>query len=137
MLNANEKRIIANDRSYRIEEFTLGGRIFKLMTVKKMAGKRSVIHCYPNGDVQWEQIYPLGIHPVSIVMHICSPRFLEKGKICILLIRGRPSCITGLDEGLIRSAHVPCGEGAVYVMSKRAYSGFLKAVKAEGESADR
>ena len=128
MYKAKEKKLIANDRAYRLEEFMLGDKTFKLLTVKKRADKRTVIHCSPNGDVQWEQIYPLGIQPVSVFMHVCSPKLFEKGKICVLLIKGRPSCIKGLDEGMIRSASMPCDTGAIYVMTERAYKKFVSEI---------
>ena len=107
----------------RVSEFEHGGVFFKIGLTEKCANRHTVIHCRPQG-VEWEQIHAVGISPISETDFLCSPSFLEKGKLCMILIDGAPANITGLDEGIYFSAKREYGEGRLYVMSLAAFKLF-------------
>ncbi len=107
----------------RTVEFDYKGVAFKIGVSEKSANRHTVIHCRPTGIV-WEQIHALGVSPVSEVFTLAAPAFSDREKLCIILIRGNPGNITGLDEGIYLSAKNEYGEGALYVMSEAAFKLF-------------
>lgn len=113
----------------RITEFEHMGTRFKIGTTAENANRHTVIHCRPTG-VSWEQIHAVGISPLSEIRTVCGVSFLEKDKVCIVLIGGAPGNITGLDEGIYLSAKREYGEGKLYVMSTAAFKLFRTAAKA-------
>ena len=91
----------------------------------KRANKHTVIHC-DGGMVVWEQIYPLGIKPVSERFPVCKADFTSKKQRGVVVIQGAPSLITGLDEGsFISSRGTPKSDEDVFVMSFNAFKTFL------------
>ncbi len=117
--------LVAEDEYCRLVEFAHDGKTFRIKEVKKSAGKRVVIHCEENGSVVWEQFYPNGHAPIRTKNVISDLSFVEKGKICILLVGGSSVGITGLDEGRFLSPARPYEDGKLYVMSKAKFKLFV------------
>lgn len=100
------------------------GIAYKIARTIKKANKKTQILC-TNNSVVWRQTYPLGRCPVVVESVICQPSsFIEKEKICILVISGKPDGILGLDEGLFLSAQFfsIATFNKIYVMSENAFS---------------
>lgn len=107
-----------------VNYFNKNGIDYKIGVTRKKANKRTRIHC-KNNHVIWEQIYPLGRSPVSMETVICQPSsFMEKKRICVLVIAGKPDGISGLEEGVFLSAQSLNGfaTNKLYVMSEKAFS---------------
>ena len=101
-----------------IVKFELNGKNYEIFFPRKRANKYSIIHC-KNNTIEWEQFPVLpriagrryGIR--EPVVNIAP----TKESIKIVVILGKPNCITGLDEGNFRSAH-RYDEAYINVMSE-------------------
>lgn len=113
-----------SDTFIRVIDTNKDGIDYKIGITQKKADKRTRISCKDN-NVIWSQTYPLGISPVSEENVICQPStFIEKGRVSILVISGKPDLIEGLEEGAFLSAgswdrH---SSDKLYVMSEKAFS---------------
>lgn len=107
----------------RVVEFEHLGTTFKVGVTQNVANRHTVIRCEPSGVV-WEQVHPVGISPAKTQSLVCPTAFLERGKVCILLIDGSPANITGLDEDIYLSAKREYREDGLYVMSTAAFKLF-------------
>ena len=108
----------------RIIDLSKDGIDYKIGVTQKNADKRTRISCKDNAVI-WCQTYPLGISPVSEENVICQPSaFIEKGRISVLVISGKPDLIEGLDEGAFLSAGSwdRRASDKLYVMSENAFS---------------
>lgn len=114
-----------NDKPFvLVNYFKKNGVDYKVGVTQKKANKRTKIHCKDN-HVIWEQVYPLGISPVSEETVICQPsEFMEKGRVCVLVVAGKPDGILGLEEGVFLSAQSWDGLNVnkLYVMTEKAFS---------------
>lgn len=107
--------------------FTLNGQKYAVYQTKKAANKATHIHCNGDEAIYWEQYYIMG--------GICTPSveksFLVKpernaDEIAIVVIKGKPGVIVGLDEGIWVSAkngrlRTNCD---IFVMSEAAFKVF-------------
>lgn len=72
----------------------------KIAITAKKADSKTVIRL-SQGEITWAKLYLFGMTDREI---ICRPsELLEKDKLCILVIRGKPGTIKGLDEGIFSS----------------------------------
>lgn len=98
---------------------------YKIAVTRKKANKRTQINC-KNNHVVWKQMYPLGTCSNNSTEEvICQPStFIEPGKLCILVISGKPDMIVGLEEGIFLSAKSleNADLNKMYVMSEQAFS---------------
>ena len=91
---------------------------YEIYFTRKRANKYSIIHC-KNSAIEWEQFPVLprivgrryGIRETIISI---AP---TKECVRIVVILGKPNCITGLDEGVFRSIH-KYDENYINVMSE-------------------
>ena len=109
---------VGEDEYCRLFALEHNGKEFLIKEVKKSANRRVVIHCQENGTVVWEQLYPSGHSVLQKKTVISDLSFLEKDKICVLIIGGSCVGITGLDEGRFLSPTRPYEDGKLYVMSR-------------------
>lgn len=113
-----------NNNKILVEYLNKNGVDYKIGVTRRKANKRTRIHC-KNNHVIWEQIYPLGWHPVSEETVICQPSaFMEKGVVCVLVVAGKPNGISGLEEGVFLSAQSwdSSNPNKFYVMTEKAFS---------------
>ena len=115
--------LIGEDENCRLYELTHRDRSFLIKVVKKSANSHVLIHCR-GSSVTWEQFHPSGISPARTVTHLTNFSFVEKDKICMLLIGGSNVGITGLDDGAFLSPARPYEPGKLYVMSKTKFKLF-------------
>ena len=99
---------------------------YKVYVSKKSATKSTHIHCKDNKTIYWEQLYPFGgiSTPQREIYPFVKPQ-REKDETVIVLIKGKPAMITGLDTNGFVSAHGIVKERSdVYVMSQAAFKLF-------------
>lgn len=95
-----------SDKSTKTVTFEHKGVLYRIITTKRRANRRSLIRCL-NNDVVWEQIPLLYLHDNErgrgkVIDSI--PVDIDKKFVTFFVIKGRPQSILGLDEGMFRSA---------------------------------
>ena len=100
-----------------------------LYVSKKRATKRAHIHCTESGDVIWEQFYPFGgmSRPAREKRFVLKP-ICDKNGITIVIIRGTPENVTGLDSGIFKSHLTAPEKNAVYLMTENNSMQFLESI---------
>ena len=102
----------------RLVKLTCDGKNYEIYFTKKRANKYSVIHCVGK-TVEWEQVPVLPrivgrLYGLRVPIVTLSP---SKDCVRIVVIKGKPNCIAGLDDGIFRSAR-KYDEGYINVMSQ-------------------
>ena len=99
-------------------KFVLEDKNYEIYFTRKRANKYSIIHC-KNNTIEWEQ-FPVLPRIAGRIYGISEPLInLSPAKDCIriFVVKGKPNCITGLDEGVFRSMH-QYDENYINVMSE-------------------
>ena len=100
--------------------FSDGDKNYEVYFTVKRANKRTIINCVDN-FIEWEQLPMLAMGLGGAVHGIKKERILSvtpsKECVRIVVIMGKPGIITGLDDGIFRSAN-KFDEGYVNVMSE-------------------
>ena len=99
-------------------KFVLEDKNYEIYFTRKRANKYSIIHC-KNNTIEWEQ-FPVLPRIIGRRYGIREPIIsIAPTKECvrIVVILGKPNCITGLDEGVFRSIH-KYDENFINVMSE-------------------
>ncbi len=92
-------------RFVKIYRFQKDGENYKIIFAKRCANRRSIIHC-KDEQIVWEQ-FPLLPRIWGARLGESLPIYkFEKSKneTVIFVIKGKPNGITGLDDGIFRSA---------------------------------
>ena len=109
----------------KVIRFTLGDQKYVVYQSKQSASKATQIRCGEDGAVHWRQFYAvshLSRTQTDLVL-IKPPRNAEET--VIVLIKGKPAIIEGLDEnGFVSSRGTPKKATDVYVMSEVAFKIF-------------
>lgn len=105
-------------------KFVLEDKNYEIYFTRKRANKYSIIHC-KNNKIEWEQIPVLPLitgrrYGISEPLMNLSP---SGACIRIFIVKGKPNGITGLDEGIFRSAH-KYDENYINVMSEARFKEF-------------
>ena len=110
---------------YKTVRFSVGEQKYVVWQSVRSATKATHIACGENGTVYWKQFYPVGhIACTAEVTVLIKPR-TEAGEIGILVIKGKPGVIMGLDENGFVSARGARKKGTdVFVMSEAAFKAF-------------
>lgn len=119
-------KVIAENDIYKTITFTANEKKYTVYVSKKTAAKSTHIHCKENKTVYWEQLYILnGLSGVSREESVLIRPEKNKGEQVIVLIKGKPGIITGLDDNGFVSAHgLPKKDSDIYVMSETAFKIF-------------
>lgn len=107
--------------------FNLNGQKYVVYTTKKAATKATRIYCEADNTIYWEQYYMMGgMCTPSIVKTVLVKPERKPDEIAIVVIKGKPGVIIGLDEGIWVSAKrgTLCGEKDIFVMSEAAFKLF-------------
>ncbi|MBQ8254269.1 MAG: hypothetical protein IJY94_02045 [Clostridia bacterium] len=100
--------------------FSDGDKNYEVYFTAKRANKRTIINCVDN-YIEWEQLPMLAMGLGGAVHGIKKERILSatpsKEYVRIVVIMGKPTVITGLDDGIFRSAN-RFDESFVNVMSE-------------------
>lgn len=116
-------RVVEESERYRTVRFTHGGQSYTVYVSAASANKGTEISCREDETVWWVQYYPLG-GPITGSARkewvLLKPK-RQEGEIAIVLVRGKPGAILGLDEGIfVRSTSPLRSKRDIYVMSERA-----------------
>jgi DNA-binding Xre family transcriptional regulator len=120
-------KVAEENDNYKKTVFEKNGQRYSVYVSKKSANKATRIYCEADGSVYWEQSYMMG--------GICTPllerTFLVKpersnGEIAIVVIKGKPGVMIGLDEGIWVSAKNGNlkGERDIFMMSEAVFKVF-------------
>ncbi|HBJ19497.1 MAG TPA: hypothetical protein DDY70_07195 [Clostridiales bacterium] len=118
-------KVVGEEEEVRIVSFEHRNRRYTVYVSKKRTTKATRIECREDETIYWIQYYPFG--------SMCGPSQVEtiflrpkpaKDETRIVLFRGKPGVIVGLDEGIFVSAHGTPRENTVYVMSEGAFKLF-------------
>ena len=128
------KELIGNSPKEELDYFnlyklTIKNNNIKLYVSKKRATKRAHIHCTESGDIMWEQFYPFGGMSRSAreKKYVLKPQ-CDKNAITIVIIRGEPGNITGLDNGTFKSHLATPEKNNVYLMTEKNVINFLESI---------
>ena len=100
-----------------------------LYVSKKRATKATHIHCTESGDIIWEQFYPFGgmSRPSRENKYILKPQ-CDKNAITVVIIRGTPGNMTGLDNAIFKSHLATPERNNVYLMTEKNSKQFLDSI---------
>lgn len=107
--------------------FVFHGQKYVIYLTKKAATKATVIYCEKDGTVYWEQHYMMGgICTPSIVKSVLVKPTRNPDEIVMVVIKGKPGTIVGLDEEIWVSARNGKlnGQKDIFVMSEAAFKLF-------------
>ena len=128
------KKIIGDATKQNLEHFylynlNLNDIAVNLYVSKKRATKRAHIHCTESGDIMWEQFYPFGgmSRPAREKKYALKP-LCDKNAITVVIIRGTPGNITGLDNGIFKSHLAAPEKKNVYLMTEKNLTKFLESI---------
>ncbi len=120
------KTIEETDR-VKTSSFVWNGQKFVLCVTKKKATKSTRIDCGEDNTVYWTQFYIAGGNGRSSVVKtpLVKP-FVAADAITIVIIKGKPGTIVGLDEGIWVSAknRKLRDKHQIFVMSEAAFKVF-------------
>lgn len=111
---------------YQTVRFSVGEQTYVVYQSVQSANRNTVIECGENGSILWKQFYPIGyIANGQIVNVLIKPPRAGKETV-IVLIKGKPGNIKGLDEnGYVSSRGLRKKPTDVYVMSEAAFKVFV------------
>ncbi len=116
---AKRESIPTTFEKMNLVRFCDGDKNYEIYFTAKRANKRTIINCADN-FIEWEQL-PILAMSVGGVYAIKKERILRvtpsKEYVRIVVIMGKPTVITGLDDGIFRSAN-KFDENYVNVMSE-------------------
>ena len=100
-----------------------------LYVSRKRATKATHIYCIESCDIMWEQFYPFGgmSRPSREKKYALKP-VCDKNAITVVIIRGTPSNITGLDNGIFKSHLATPEKNTVYLMTENNSMQFLESI---------
>ena len=119
---------------FDLYSINLHGIPVNLYVSLKRATKSTHIHCTEGGDIIWEQLYPFGgmSRPSSERKVVLKPSH-DKSAITAVIIRGKPSIITGLESGDFKS-HLSLPEAdTIHLMAESNLWSFLDVFKMRAE----
>ena len=122
-----KQNVVEKVKNYTLYRFTYQNRPFKIYLTPK-ANKATVIHCKDGGDIIWEQLYPFsgtygGAGSNREKRFLLKPTF-EEGVMTIVVVKGKPAIITGLDDGIFSSVYGKNSD-KIFVMSEKEFGTFF------------
>lgn len=125
MMNLKLRTFVKNSDKTSLNSFDLYQFEYKKQTVKlyvsnKCARKSTHIHCTESGDIMWEQFYPFGgmSRPSREKKYVLKPE-RDKNAITVIVIRGNPGNIIGLENGIFNSHLSEPKKNNIYLMTEK------------------
>ena len=125
MMNLKLRTFVKNSDKTSLNSFDLYQFEYKKQTVKlyvshKCARKSTHIHCTESGDIIWEQFYPFGgmSRPSREKKYVLKPE-RDKNAITVIVIRGNPGNIIGLENGIFNSHLSEPKQNNIYLMTEK------------------
>ncbi len=123
-MKLNDDYLFRETEHLKIYEFSNNDVNYRIAVTKKKAHKKIRITS-DDGQVIWEEAFPAGLYPVFEKEVLVKPsELIDKSKVSILVITGKPGIICGLDNGMIASANAFKSNfclDKLYVMSGAAF----------------
>ena len=96
----------------------------------KRATKATHIHCTESGDIIWEQFYPFGgmSRPSREKKYVLKPE-CDKNAITVIVIRGNPGNIIGLENGIFNSHLSEPKKNNIYLMTEKNVINYLESLQ--------
>ena len=118
-------KVEEESETFKVVRFTLNGQKYTVYESKKPADGGTVIRCGKEGTVLWEEPNRIGhIRMAPIISMLVKPE-RKNDEIVIVLIKGKPNYIAGLDEnGFVSSRNTLKSKSDIYVMSEAAFKAF-------------
>ena len=120
-------KLVEENENIKKTFFTLNGQKYVIYHTKKAATKSVRIYCGADETIYWEQLYKVGgpVAPLLVKNVLVKPE-RNADEIVIVVIKGKPETITGLDEGIWVSARNGRlnGKKDIFVMSEAAFKIF-------------
>lgn len=118
-------RVEEKYETFKVVRFVLNGQRYTVYESKKTANGSITVRCGKNGTVLWEEPDHAGHINLPPIVSVLVKPVREKGEIAIVLIKGKPNCICGLDEnGFVSSRSALKKDTDIYVMSEAAFKLF-------------
>lgn len=118
--------VFEKNEQYRTVGFTAAGHSYTVYISNRAATRRTTVHCREDGSIVWEEIYPNATVAETYTREVLIKPQRTPGEIVVVVIRGKPSMITGLDEGCFVSAKRELKKTSdIYVMSEAAFRAFV------------
>ena len=120
-------KVTDENESFKTVSFSKSGRNYTVYVSKARATKATHIECRNDNTIYWIQFYPFGgmSRPSRAERVFIKPIPGRREETSIVLIKGKPGLITGLDEGIfVSSRGTPKTKNSVYVMSEGAFKIF-------------
>jgi len=119
-------KVTDENESFKTVSFSKSGKNYTVYVSKTRATKATHIECRADNTIYWVQFYPFGgMSQPSRVEKVFIKPVCQKDVTSIVIIRGKPGLITGLDEGIYVSGRgIPKSKNSVYVMSEGAFKLF-------------
>ena len=119
-------KVTDENELYKTVSFSKSGKNYTVYVSKSRATKATHIECRSNNTIYWVQLYLFGgVGGPSRVEKVFIKPINKENERSIVLIKGKPGVITGLDEGIfVSSRGIPKSKNSVYVMSEGAFKLF-------------
>ena len=120
-------KVIEENENVQKISFVLNEQKYVIYLTKKSATKATVIYCEDDGTIYWEQKYMMGgICTPNIVKTVLIKPERMSDEIVIVVIKGKPGMIVGLDETIWVSAKNGKlnGKKDIFIMSETAFKLF-------------
>ena len=120
-------KITEENDLYRKVTFEINTQRYAVYISKNSATKATRIYCEADNTVYWEQYYMMGgICTPSVVKSVLVKPKRERDEITLVVIKGKPGTIVGLDEGTWVSAKKGKLDSAkdIFVMSEAVFKLF-------------
>ena len=113
-------KITDENELFKTVTFSKSGRNYTVYVTKSRANKGTRIECRDDNTIYWVQYYPFGgMHSPSRVENVLIKPINKDHETVIVIIKGKPSLIAGLDDGIfVSSRGTPKSKNSVYVMSE-------------------
>lgn len=118
-------KIEEKNETFKVVRFTLNGQKYTVYESRKTANGGTVIRCGKEGTVLWEEPNRAGHIRLAPIVSVLANPTRKKDEIVIVLIKGKPNYIAGLDEnGFVSSRNTIKKDTDIYVMSEAAFKIF-------------
>ena len=118
-------KCVEENELFKTVKFTIGSQKYTVYQSKQVATKATHIDCKEDGAIYWEHFFAIGTVARTSEKQLLIKPCVRDDEISIVLIKGKPAVIVGLDEnGFVSSRGVKKSKSDVYVMSEAAFKLF-------------
>jgi hypothetical protein len=114
---------------FKTVRFTIGNQKYTIYQSKQIATKATHIDCNKDGTIYREQFFSIGPIATTSEKQVLIKPCPSNDEISIVLIKGKPAVIAGLDEnGFVSSRGIRKKQSDIYVMTEAAFKLFTPQV---------